>query len=50
MVQVGGMSNEPDKILIRIGQSFEANASGKFAVIAVCIIVIGLFAIGHAFL
>ena len=39
------MTEKNDKLLIKIGQNFEANATGRLA-IAVVLIVFGIFAYG----
>lgn len=33
------MSENPEKLMIRIGQNFEASASGRFAIVALFILV-----------
>jgi hypothetical protein len=43
------MSNDPNKILIKIGKNFEANASGTISVLLVFTIVIIFAAIGYSF-
>lgn len=44
------MSNQENKLLIKIGNHFEANATGNFAVAAVLLIVVVLFAVGFEFI
>ncbi|MEL6597373.1 MAG: hypothetical protein AAFQ47_15640 [Pseudomonadota bacterium] len=44
------MSSQENKLLIKIGKHFEANASGTLAVAAVFAIVIALLTVGFSFL
>lgn len=43
------MSNHDNRLLIKIGQHFEANASGNIAVFAVLAIAVALIAVGFSF-
>lgn len=44
------MNSQENKLLIKIGKHFEANASGNIAVGAVALIVLTLVAFGFSFL
>lgn len=44
------MSSQENRLLIKIGKHFEANASGNIAVGAVFVIVVALVAVGFSFL
>jgi hypothetical protein len=44
------MNSQENKLLIKIGKSFEANASGSVAVGAVVVIILTLIAVGFSFL
>ncbi|WP_257894002.1 hypothetical protein [Gymnodinialimonas phycosphaerae] len=44
------MSSQENKLLIKIGKHFEANASGSIAVCAVAIIALTLVAVGFSFM
>lgn len=44
------MDSKENKLLIKIGKNFEANASGNIAVAAVFVIVVSLATIGFSFL
>ncbi|WP_264298887.1 hypothetical protein [Pseudooceanicola spongiae] len=44
------MSSQENKLLIKIGKNFEANASGNVAVGAVVVIALMLVAVGFSFL
>ncbi|MGD1886851.1 MAG: hypothetical protein ACFB01_06970 [Cohaesibacteraceae bacterium] len=43
------MSSQENKLLIKIGKHFEANASGNLAVGAVVLVVLLLVAVGFSF-
>jgi len=44
------MSSQENKILIKIGNHFEANASGSIAVVVVLIVVVMLLGAGFSFI
>jgi len=44
------MNSQENKLLIKIGKHFEANASGNFAVGAIVVITLMLVAVGFSFL
>lgn len=44
------MSSQENKLLIKIGKHFEANASGTLAVAAVFAIALALLTVGFSFL
>jgi hypothetical protein len=44
------MQNQENKLLIKIGKNFEANASGGIAVAAVFLIAVALVVVGFSFL
>ncbi len=44
------MNSQENKLLIKIGKHFEANASGNVAVGAVVVIALTLVAVGFSFL
>lgn len=43
------MSGQQNKLLIKIGKQFEANASGNVAIVAVVLIVGTMIAVGFSF-
>ena len=43
------MSNQENKLLIKIGKHFEANASGNTAIVVVFLIVLALLVVGFTF-
>lgn len=43
------MNSQENKLLIKIGKHFEANASGNIAVAAVLLIVVALMVVGFSF-
>lgn len=43
------MSNHENKLLIKIGEHFEANASGNVAVGVVFVIIVAFLAVGYSF-
>ncbi len=44
------MDNQPNKILIKIGKNFEANATGTISVLLLFAIVLMLAVIGFSFM
>jgi hypothetical protein len=44
------MRGQENKILIKIGKNFEANATGNVGVAAVFVIVVALLAVGFSFM
>lgn len=43
------MSSQDNKLLIKVGKHFEANASGNIAIAAVFLIFIALIVVGFSF-
>ena len=43
------MSSQENKILIKIGKHFEANASGNVAIAVVLVVLLALVAVGFSF-
>lgn len=43
------MNSQENKLLIKVGKHFEANASGNIAIAAVLLIIVTLVAFGYSF-